>query len=72
VSQENVDVLRGIFESWNRADADGYLGSFHPDAEFVSDVVGRVEGGANVYHGRDSLRRYWDEHRAAFDLCTRH
>jgi ketosteroid isomerase-like protein len=68
VSQENVDLLRGMFAAWDRADVDAYVASFHPDAEFVSDVVGRVEGGANIYHGRASLRRYWEEHRATFDL----
>lgn len=68
MSKENVEAARKSIEAWNRGDVDAFLKSFHPDGEYVSDVVGQVQSADNVYRGREEIRRFWDEWHSVWDL----
>lgn len=70
MSKENVEAARKSIEAWNRGDVDAFLKSFHPDGEYVSDVVGQVQSADNVYRGREEIRRFWDEWHSVWDLTV--
>jgi ketosteroid isomerase-like protein len=53
MSQENVEVVRRMYEAYHGGDADGALSYFTPDV--VSDHSRRA--GGNVAHGREELRQ---------------
>jgi ketosteroid isomerase-like protein len=55
VSQENVKLLRRLYEAFNARDIERMLEYFHPSIEFHSTFT--VVGGA-LYHGHDGLRRW--------------
>jgi ketosteroid isomerase-like protein len=57
MSQENVEVVRRIFDAVNRDDFDAFLSEFHPDAEAdMSESTGPYSG---IYRGRDQIRPFW-------------
>jgi hypothetical protein len=43
MSQENVEALRSLGEAWNRSDLDDFLEPFHPEIEFHSESISRVQ-----------------------------
>jgi ketosteroid isomerase-like protein len=60
VSQVNVQVMRGGIDAWNRADRDGWLSVFAPEAEWHTTGQFADRG---VYRGREGLAAYWAEFR---------
>jgi ketosteroid isomerase-like protein len=68
MSRENVEMVRGSLEAWNRGDVDAWLESAHPQIEWVSEVVRRVEGAETVYRGPSEMRRFWDEWHSVWDV----
>jgi ketosteroid isomerase-like protein len=62
MSQENVEIVKAIFQGWDAAGVDGMLPFIHEDIEYQP-----MEERGSV-HGHDGLRRYferwlepWDE-----------
>ena len=68
MSQENVEMVRGSFDGWNRGDVDAWLRVAHPEVEWTSEIVTRIEGAEAVYRGHDELRRYWDDWHSLWDV----
>ena len=68
MSSQNVEIVRGSFEGWNRGDFDAWLEGAHPEIEWSSAIVRRMEGAETVYRGTDGMRRYWDEWHAVWDV----
>jgi ketosteroid isomerase-like protein len=68
MSQENVHGARRALEAWNRGDADGLLELWHPEGEWFSAILSRVEGAETVYRGPAEMRRFWDEWHSVWDL----
>jgi ketosteroid isomerase-like protein len=66
VSQENVEIVRRVFDASVRHDAETVFSLFDPDAEWdnsrgpFKDLIG-----AGIYHGHDGLRRFWREYYTA-------
>jgi ketosteroid isomerase-like protein len=58
MSEENVEIVRRWIDAGNRADLDGWLSGFAPDAEWHTS--GRFAD-RGVYRGRGGLTRYWTE-----------
>lgn len=56
------------FEGWNRGDFDAWLEGAHPEIEWSSAIVRRMEGAETVYRRTDGMRRYWDEWHAVWDV----
>jgi hypothetical protein len=56
MSQENVEQLRRGIDDFNRRDLDAYLARMDDEVEYVPRV-GSMEGS---YHGRDGIRRFWE------------
>ena len=62
MSQENVEVIRGLIEAWNSGNREGWLAPTHPDIEWSSAILRHVEGAdAAVYRGRAEIGKFWDE-----------
>jgi ketosteroid isomerase-like protein len=58
MSQENVQIARRAFESFNRRDLAGAVAAFERDAEWVP-YLAALEG--EIYRGRDVIERMWRE-----------
>jgi ketosteroid isomerase-like protein len=62
MSQENVEIVRGLFESWDRGDRWAGLDSIDPDIEVVVDYQVDFDG---TYRGHAGLgkmmRAFWGE-----------
>src|SRR4051794_4219027 len=55
MSQENVELMRHMYEAFNRQDIDAYLDSLHPDVEVRENVLAPDVA---VYHGHDGVREW--------------
>ena len=64
MSQENVEIVRGIFDAWSRGDREGWLAPGHPEAELSSAIQRQVEGAGTIHKGPAALERFWDEMHA--------
>jgi ketosteroid isomerase-like protein len=53
MSEQNVEIVRRMYEAFHGGDAEGALAYFHP--EVIVDASGRVDGG--IGHGREELSR---------------
>ena len=62
--EADVEVVRGIIDALNRGDIDGMLARMAPDFEWKPLEASPV---ARVYRGREQVRRYVEDWRAAFD-----
>jgi ketosteroid isomerase-like protein len=63
MSEENVQVVRRMYEAFHGGDAAGALACFDP--EVVIDVSRRLEGG--IGHGRDELNKMINQWVGTFD-----
>lgn len=64
MSQENVEVVRRLFETWNGGDMDAFRALFHPDA-----VMRMAEDWPEPgpYVGRDAIMREFEQLRQTWD-----
>ena len=57
MSQENVEVIRGGYEAFNRGEVESAITALGaPDFEFVP--AGRVPGVEDVYRGAEGFRQF--------------
>jgi ketosteroid isomerase-like protein len=63
MSQENVEIVRRMYDAYYGGDADGALAFFSPDV--VSDHSRRLGGG--ISHGREGLRAQITEWVGTFE-----
>ena len=69
MSEENVEIVRRIFEAANRRNTDAVLGLYDEEVE-VDNTHGPAQaflGGNAVYHGHDGLRAFFREWHEAWD-----
>jgi uncharacterized protein len=67
MSQENVEVVRGVFEAWNAGDMDAVRELFDPD------VMWRVAEGwpePGPFVGREAVIRFLEQLRDTWDADT--
>jgi ketosteroid isomerase-like protein len=55
VSQENVEIVRGLYDAYRRGDADTARAAIDPNVEW--DSRHHVDG--RVYHGHDGVREFF-------------
>jgi ketosteroid isomerase-like protein len=65
VSQENVEIVRQIFEAINSEDIDLILSLTHSD--FALEAPPEVSAEGDTYRGADGMRRYWESFQDAMD-----
>ena len=64
MSQENVEIVRRIYERLNRGDAEGVVELC--DDDFLMDMTERVFN-PDTYRGPDGIRRFWEGVRDAWE-----
>jgi uncharacterized protein len=64
MSQENVELVRGLFEAFSRRDWGALIGFFDPDVEWVT--TGQFVGG-QIYRGHEGVREFLDVLTGEFD-----
>jgi ketosteroid isomerase-like protein len=65
MSQENVEIVRRIYEAAARRDAETVLSLYDPDVELDNTRLKMVGGG--VYNGHEGLRRFFREWHEAWE-----
>ncbi|HEY6654015.1 MAG TPA: nuclear transport factor 2 family protein [Solirubrobacterales bacterium] len=65
MSEENVDLVRRVFDAFDRGDQEEALSYADPEAELHSAVIGGAEG--KVYRGHQDLRRWYAETFESFE-----
>jgi ketosteroid isomerase-like protein len=69
MSQENVEIVRRTIDAWNRCDVDAWMRGYHPQIEYMSAVLWRVEG-PQTFRGHTEMRRFWDEWHSLWNLTN--
>ncbi len=59
MSEENVDIVRDIYDAAGRRDADALFALYDPKVELDASRLGLAD--LDVYHGHDGLRRLFRE-----------
>ena len=69
MSQENVEIVRRVFEATARRDADAVLALYHPEVEWdvSKDGAMRQMFGSDVYRGREGLQRFFHKWHEAWE-----
>ena len=62
MSQENVEIVRSMFEAWNRGDIEGVLAAMDPAIK-IDYTAGAFPGLDDSYDGHDRARQYWRDLR---------
>jgi ketosteroid isomerase-like protein len=66
VSEQNVEIVRRAFEAFNEGDWDSGLKDAHDDVVWLNLVKRNLDQPAS-FHGRDEIRRFWDEFFGVWD-----
>jgi ketosteroid isomerase-like protein len=65
MSQENVEIVRRAFESFNSEDIERIVEFMHPD--LVVEIPAELSAEPDTYRGQDGMRRYFDTFQEAMD-----
>jgi uncharacterized protein len=66
MSQENVEIVRSIYEAFNRGDWDAAYRDQRPDVELTTPPGPN----AGTYRGRQECQGFWEEMLTAFDAWS--
>ena len=61
MSQENVEIVRRIYESFNDGDWDAAFRDIHEDVELETQLAGS-------FRGQDEMRRFFEDQTAPFEF----
>jgi ketosteroid isomerase-like protein len=64
MSQENVEIARGVFDAWEAGDMEAVRDLYDPDV-IVRGLEGWPEPGPFV--GREAVMRQWEQQRETWD-----
>ncbi len=64
MSQENVEIVRAMYEAFNRGDWDAVLEHVAPEIEFETDPRHPEAG---IYRGHERFGRLWEDIEAPFE-----
>jgi ketosteroid isomerase-like protein len=69
MSEENLEIVRRIWEAWDRRDNDAALALYDTSIEATSfaEVVGAKGGGTGTYHGLEGLGRWMRDFSELFE-----
>ena len=60
MSQENVEIVRGIIDAHERGDFDAVFAKYDPEIEWhLSPVFARASDFDPVYYGHEGVRAFW-------------
>jgi ketosteroid isomerase-like protein len=64
MSQQNVELVRGLFERWRAGDYEPLIEAAHPEVEIYSRFASL---GGEPYRGAEGVRQWIAEIKASFD-----
>ena len=67
MSQENVELVRALFEAWNAGDMDAFRALYHPDAVLRMAADWPEPG---PYFGREAMMREFERVRETWGGAT--
>ena len=65
MSQENVEIVRSIYESADRRDWDAAFRHQHPEVEMTTLPEPGLNAG--TYRGREECQGFWEDLASAFE-----
>ena len=71
MSRENVKIVRGVYEAWNRGDLEATLGFMHPEIK-IDYSAGAFPGLDETYEGHEGARKYWRDLRSPWSSLSVH
>jgi ketosteroid isomerase-like protein len=63
-----AEILRAVYDAWNREDFEGLEKHLHPEIEWRSSSY--FPGLEPLYSGREAVRGWWEALREPFDSWT--
>jgi ketosteroid isomerase-like protein len=73
MSQENVEIVRRLWEEWERRNSEAVFALYDPAIVWSGDAThGALEGLGGVYHGHDGVRQFFREVLESFDNYQAH
>ena len=66
MSQENVEIVRSIYEAFNRRDWDAAFRDQRPDVEMTTPPGPN----AGTFRGQEEIQGYWEEMLTPFEAWT--
>ena len=71
MSQENVEIVRGIIDAHERGDAEAVFSKYDPEIEWhLSTVFARASEFEPVYYGHDGIRTFWRTWFSAWEKAS--
>ena len=67
MSQEDVEIVRSVFEASSRGDTEAVLAHYDLDVEWNAERTQPGVGFGESYRGHDGLRRFFRQWREAWD-----
>ena len=67
MSQENVEVVRQVYEAFNRGDWDAVFRDVAPDFELTTPARGLDAG---IFRGREEGQGYWEDFFRPYEAVT--
>lgn len=71
-SREEVDVVRAIYDAFERRDIEAALAYVHPDVTFAPEGTARILGRSEPYRGHAGLREYFSDVERTWSALTLH
>ncbi|MDP9188111.1 MAG: nuclear transport factor 2 family protein [Actinomycetota bacterium] len=66
MSEENVELVRQVYEAWNRGDLQWMLDRVTPDFEFRTTHL--FPDTDDIYQGREGLKRFWNTFQGPWEI----
>jgi ketosteroid isomerase-like protein len=71
MSQENVELVRGIIDAHERGDAEAVFSKYDPEIEWhLSTVFASASEFDPVYYGHDGVRSFWRTWFSAWEKAS--
>ena len=67
MSEAHVELVRAVWEAWERGDTDAVLSFIDPDVEWLTAIDRRLGRAGSVYHGHEGMLELWNLWRTEFD-----
>jgi ketosteroid isomerase-like protein len=71
MSDENEEIVRGVYEAWNRGDLEATLAVMHPAIK-IDYAAGVFPGLDETYEGHTGARKYWRDLRSPWTSLKVH
>ena len=67
MSEAHVELVRAVWEAWERGDTDAVLSFIDPDVEWLTAIERGLGRAGNVFHGYEGMREFWSLWRTEVD-----